>query len=183
MSLKINKVFFKNVYVLSPKTYSDNRGSFFESWNKKMFNELLDINYEFVQDNHSISIEGTLRGLHYQFPNPQGKLVRVISGEIFDVFVDVRESSSTFGQWCGVNLSSDNMKQIWIPPGFAHGFLTLSSRAEVLYKTTDYWHKENEKTIIWNDKNISIEWPVTKELIISEKDRNGIAFKKAQYLK
>ena len=104
MSLKINKVFFKSVYVLSPKTYSDNRGFFFESWNKKMFNELLDINYEFVQDNHSISIEGTLRGLHYQFPNPQGKLVRVISGEIFDVFVDVRESSSTFGQWCGVNL-------------------------------------------------------------------------------
>ncbi len=183
MSLKINKVFFKSVYVLSPKTYSDNRGSFFESWNKKIFNELLNINYEFVQDNHSISIEGTLRGLHYQFPNPQGKLVRVISGEIFDVFVDLRKSSSTFGQWGGVNLSSDNMKQIWIPSGFAHGFLTLSSKAEVLYKTTDYWHKENEKTIIWDDKNISIKWPTTKKIIISEKDRNGISFKKAQYFK
>ena len=149
--------------MISPKYYSDNRGSFFESWNKKKFNQLLNVNHEFVQDNHSISIEGTLRGLHYQFPNPQGKLIRVISGEIFDVFVDLRESSSTFGQWRGINLSSDNMKQIWIPPGFAHGFLTLSSKAEVLYKTTDYWYKENEKTIIWNDKNISIDWPLTKK--------------------
>ena len=183
MSLKINKVFFKSVYVLSPKVYSDNRGSFYESWNKKIFNDLLKINHEFVQDNHSISTEGTLRGLHYQIPNPQGKLVRVISGEIYDVFVDLRESSSSFGQWSGVNLSSDNMKQIWIPPGFAHGFLTLSSKAEVLYKTTGYWQKENEKTIIWNDKNISIEWPTTKKVIISEKDLNGIAFKNAQYFK
>tara|TARA_B100000989_G_C19525328_1_gene466514 strand:+ start:1021 stop:1572 length:552 start_codon:yes stop_codon:yes gene_type:complete len=183
VSLKINKVFFKSVYVLSPKVYSDNRGSFFESWNKKIFNDLLKINHEFVQDNHSISTKGTLRGLHYQFPNPQGKLVRVISGEIYDVFVDLRESSSSFGQWSGVNLSSDNMKQIWIPPGFAHGFLTLSSKAEVLYKTTGYWQKENEKTIIWNDKNISIEWPTTKKVIISEKDLNGIAFKNAQYFK
>ena len=183
MSLTINEIFFKNVCVFSPKTYSDNRGYFFESWNKKSFNKLLDVNYDFVQDNHSISIEGTLRGLHYQFPNPQGKLVRVTSGEIFDVIVDIRESSSTFGQWRGVNLSSDNMKQIWIPPGFAHGFLTLSSKAEVLYKTTDYWDKENEKTIIWNDKDISIDWPATKKVIISEKDQNGIIFKKAQYFK
>lgn len=183
MSLSINEIFFKNVCVFSPKTYSDNRGYFFESWNKKSFNKLLDVNYDFVQDNHSISVEGTLRGLHYQFPNPQGKLVRVTSGEIFDVIVDIRESSSTFGQWRGVNLSSDNMKQIWIPPGFAHGFLTLSSKAEVLYKTTDYWHKENEKTIIWNDKDISIDWPATKKVIISEKDQNGIIFKKAQYFK
>ncbi len=183
MSLTINEIFFKNVCVFSPKTYSDNRGYFFESWNKKSFNKLLDVNYDFVQDNHSISVEGTLRGLHYQFPNPQGKLVRVTSGEIFDVIVDIRESSSTFGQWRGVNLSSDNMKQIWIPPGFAHGFLTLSSKAEVLYKTTDYWHKENEKTIIWNDKDISIDWPATKKVIISEKDQNGIIFKKAQYFK
>jgi dTDP-4-dehydrorhamnose 3,5-epimerase len=183
VSLSINEIFFKNVCVFSPKTYSDNRGYFFESWNKKSFNKLLDVNYDFVQDNHSISVEGTLRGLHYQFPNPQGKLVRVTSGEIFDVIVDIRESSSTFGQWRGVNLSSDNMKQIWIPPGFAHGFLTLSSKAEVLYKTTDYWHKENEKTIIWNDKDISIDWPATKKVIISEKDQNGIIFKKAQYFK
>ena len=183
MSLTINEIFFKNVCVFSPKTYSDNRGYFFESWNKKSFNKLLDVNYDFVQDNHSISVEGTLRGLHYQFPNPQGKLVRVTSGEIFEVIVDIRESSSTFGQWRGVNLSSDNMKQIWIPPGFAHGFLTLSSKAEVLYKTTDYWHKENEKTIIWNDKDISIDWPATKKVIISEKDQNGIIFKKAQYFK
>ncbi len=183
MSLTINEIFFKSVCVLSPKTYSDNRGYFFESWNKKIFNKILNVNYDFVQDNHSISIEGTLRGIHYQFPNPQGKLVRVISGEIFDVIVDIRESSSTFGQWRGVNLSSDNMKQVWIPPGFAHGFLTLSSKAEVLYKTTDYWHKENEKTIIWNDKDISIDWPVTKKVIISEKDQKGIIFKKAQYFK
>jgi len=183
VSLTINEIFFKNVCVFSPKTYSDNRGYFFESWNKKSFNKLLDVNYDFVQDNHSISVKGTLRGLHYQFPNPQGKLVRVISGEIFDVIVDIRESSSTFSQWRGVNLSSDNMKQIWIPPGFAHGFLTLSSKAPVLYKTTDYWHKENEKTIIWNDKDISIDWPATKKVIISEKDQNGIIFKKAQYFK
>ena len=122
MSLKINKIFFKSIYLLSPKLYSDNRGSFFESWNKKILNKLLNFDHEFVQDNHSISIQGTLRGLHYQYPNPQGKLVRVISGEIFDVFVDLRKSSSTFGRWHGVNLSSDNMRQLWIPPGFAHGF-------------------------------------------------------------
>lgn len=181
MNLTINEIFFENVFVLSPKTYLDNRGSFFESWNKKTFNELLNVNYEFVQDNHSISVEGTLRGLHYQLPNPQGKLVRVIYGEIFDVIVDIRLSSPTFGQWRGVNLSSVNMKQIWIPPGFAHGFLALSSKAEVLYKTTEYRHKESEKTIIWNDREISIKWPVTKNVIISNKDMNGIAFKKAQY--
>jgi len=181
VSLTINEIFFDNVFVLSPKTYSDNRGSFFESWNKKTFNKLLDVNYNFVQDNHSISVEGTLRGLHYQFPNPQGKLLRVIYGEIFDVILDIRQSSSTFGKWCGINLSSDNMKQIWIPPGFAHGFLTLSSKAEVLYKTTEHRHEESEKTIIWNDKEISIEWPITKNVIVSSKDNNGIAFKKAQY--
>ena len=181
MSLKINKIFFKSVYLLSPKLYSDNRGSFFESWNKKILNKLLNFDHEFVQDNHSISVRGTLRGLHYQYPNPQGKLVRVISGEVFDVFVDLRKSSSTFGRWHGVNLSSDNMRQLWIPQGFAHGFLTLSSKAEVLYKTTDYWNKDNEKIISWNDKIISIDWPATKKLIISEKDRNGIAFEKAQY--
>ena len=181
MSLTINEIFFKNVYVLSPKTYTDNRGSFFESWNKKTFSELLNVNYEFVQDNHSISAEGTLRGLHYQFPNPQGKLVRVINGEIFDVIVDIRKSSSTFGQWRGVNLSSDNMRQIWIPPGSAHGFLALSSKAEVLYKTTEHRYEKSEKTIIWNDREISIKWPLTKNLIISNKDMKGIAFKKAQY--
>ena len=181
MSLTINESFFDSVFVLSPKTYLDNRGSFFESWNKKIFNKLLDVNYNFVQDNHSISVEGTLRGLHYQFPNPQGKLVRVIYGEIFDVIVDIRRSSSTFGQWRGINLSSDNMKQIWIPPGFAHGFLTLSSKAEVLYKTTEHRHEESERTIIWNDKDLLIEWPLSKDLIISNKDKNGTAFKKAPY--
>lgn len=183
MSLTINESFFDSVVVLSPKTYSDNRGSFFESWNEKTFNKLLDVNYDFVQDNHSISVEGTLRGLHYQFPNPQGKLVRVIYGEIFDVIVDIRRSSSTFGQWRGINLSSANMKQIWIPPGFAHGFLTLSLKAEVLYKTTEHRHEESERTIIWNDKDILIEWPVAKDVIISNKDKNGTAFKKAQYFK
>lgn len=181
MSLIINESFFDSVFVLSPKTYFDNRGSFFESWNKKTFNKLLDVNYNFVQDNHSISVQRTLRGLHYQFPNPQGKLVRVIYGEIFDVIVDIRRSSSTFGQWRGINLSSDNMKQIWIPPGFAHGFLTLSSKAEVLYKTTEHRHEESERTIIWNDKDLLIEWPLSKDLIISNKDKNGTAFKKAPY--
>ena len=124
-----------------------------------------------------------MRGLHYQFPNPQGKLLRVIYGEIFDVIVDIRKSSSTFGQWRGINLSSDNMKQIWIPPGFAHGFLALSSKAEVLYKTTEHRHEESERTIIWDDKEILIEWPVTKDVIISNKDKNGTTFKKAQYFK
>ena len=181
MSLTINENFFDSVFVLSPKTYNDNRGSFFESWNEKTFNKLLNVNYDFVQDNHSISVEGTLRGLHYQFPNPQGKLVRVIYGEIFDVILDIRRSSSTFGKWRSINLSSDNMKQIWIPPGFAHGFLTLSSKAEVLYKTTEHRHEESERTIIWNDKDILIDWPLSKDLIISNKDKNGTAFKKAQY--
>jgi len=169
VSLTINEIFFKNVYVLSPKTYTDNRGSFFESWNKKTFSELLNVNYEFVQDNHSISAEGTLRGLHYQFPNPQGKLVRVINGEIFDVIVDIRKSSSTFGQWRGVNLSSDNMKQIWIPPGFAHGFLTLSNTAIVSYKTTNYYSKDHEINIRFDSFNI--DWPkLNIKYILSTKD-------------
>ena len=180
--MKFTKTFLDGVILIEPDVYEDQRGFFNETYQKKRYEDegIFD---DFVQDNHSISVEGTLRGLHYQLPNPQGKLVRVISGEIFDVIVDIRESSSTFGQWCGVNLSSNNMKQIWIPPGFAHGFLALSSKAEVLYKTTDHRHKENEKTIIWNDKDISIEWPATKKVIVSEKDQKGVAFKKAQYFK
>jgi dTDP-4-dehydrorhamnose 3,5-epimerase len=173
MSLKVDDIFFNDVYVFTPTIYSDKRGSFFESWNKNTFNNLIGQDYDFVQDNHSISSYGTIRGLHYQIPNPQGKLVRVISGEIFDVAIDIRKSSRTFGKWCGVILSSENAKQIWIPPGFAHGFLVLSSNAEVIYKTTDYWHKESEKTIIWDDKHISIQWPKTKKIIVSDKDKKG----------
>ena len=173
MSLKVTDIFFNDVYVFTPTIFSDNRGSFFESWNKNTFNSLIEQDYNFVQDNHSISSYGTLRGLHYQIPNPQGKLVRVISGEISDVAIDIRKSSRTFGKWCGVILSSENAKQIWIPPGFAHGFLVLSSIAEVIYKTTDYWHKESEKTIIWDDKDLSIQWPKTNKIIVSDKDKKG----------
>ena len=163
--------------LLRPNVMTDNRGFFYESWNHKIFNELLLKNNQnpvkFIQDNHSKSIKGVLRGLHYQLdPNPQGKLVRCISGEIFDVAVDIRQQSNTFKKWIGVSLSSENHSQLWIPKGFAHGFLTISENAEVVYKVTDLWNKNAERSIKWNDTDLSIDWPslTTGKPLISEKD-------------
>ena len=158
--------------IISNKVFEDQRGYFYESWNKNKFNEAVNEEIEFVQDNHSFSNIGVLRGLHYQLsPHEQGKLVRCINGRIFDVIVDIRISSPTFKKWSGLELSSINKKQLWVPSGFAHGFLTLSQEAEVLYKTTGFWEPSSERSIHWNDPTLSIKWPVcSKDKIISEKD-------------
>ena len=147
--------------IIEPKVFGDERGFFFESFNEQVFNAATGNTLLFVQDNHSKSVKGVLRGLHYQLPpKAQGKLVRVVQGEVFDVAVDIRKDSPTYGQWVGEILSADNKKQLWIPPGFAHGFLTLSDTAEFLYKTTDYWSPEHERAIIWNDTTLNIDWPL-----------------------
>ena len=158
--------------LIYPQVFHDRRGFFFESWNQKTFNTKVSPCIEFFQDNHSCSSKGTLRGLHYQLPPyEQGKLVRCIYGEIFDVAIDLRRSSNTFGKWAGVYLSSDNFQQFFIPAGFAHGFLTLSEKAEVLYKATNYWHKDSERSIKWNDPFLKIDWPLNIEFQLSSKDK------------
>lgn len=167
--------------VLKPDIYTDQRGYFFETWNQRIFNEVFKLNILFVQDNQSYSNYGTLRGLHFQLnPMAQGKLVRVTSGEVCDVLVDLRKNSETFGSWAKVILNSKNKKQIWIPQGFAHGFMTLSEEAIVEYKVTNYWSKKHERTLIWNDKTLSIEWPdlnkINKSPHLSIKDTNGKTF-------
>ncbi len=162
-----------DVVILEPKVFGDERGFFFESYNEKKFAEAIGYAPQFVQDNHSRSAKGVLRGLHYQIQQPQGKLVRVTAGEVFDVVVDIRKSSPTFGQWVGVHLSGDNKKQLWIPPGFAHGFVVLSDFAEFLYKTTDFYAPEHERCIIWNDPQIGIDWPLADAPILSGKDQQG----------
>lgn len=165
-----------SVVLLEPKVFCDGRGYFFESFNQKTFEEAIGLSPRFVQENHSKSIKGVLRGLHYQLPpKAQGKLVRVIHGEIFDAVVDIRKDSPTFGQWLGEVLSADNKKQLWIPPGFAHGFLTLSEIAEVLYKATDFYAPENERCIAWNDPEIGIAWPLQSDPILSGKDQCGLS--------
>lgn len=161
------------ILILEPTVYGDDRGFFFESFNSARFYELTGINKNFVQDNHSKSAKNVLRGLHYQINQPQGKLVRVVSGEVFDVSVDIRKNSPTFGKWVGIYLSADNKKQIWIPEGFAHGFLVLSDTAEFLYKTTDYYAPEHERNIVWNDPEIGIEWPLREEPVVSAKDKSA----------
>ena len=167
-----------DVKVIEPKVFEDERGFFFESFNHKLFEDALGYSVNFVQDNHSKSTKGILRGLHYQLPpHAQGKLVRVVEGEVFDVAVDIRKSSPTFGQWVGEFLSAENKKQLWIPEGFAHGFLTLSKTADFLYKTTDYYSKEHERSIFWNDETISITWPQHAEVYVSEKDKNAASLK------
>lgn len=159
--MKVTATKIPGLLVIEPKVIGDERGFFFESYNEKAFNEATGVALNFVQDNHSKSVKGVLRGLHYQLPpKAQGKLVRVVQGEVFDVAVDIRKDSPTYGQWAGEVLSAENKKQLWIPPGFAHGFLTLSDTAEFLYKTTDYWSPEHERAIIWNDSTLSIDWPL-----------------------
>lgn len=161
------------VMIIEPKVFGDERGFFFESFNAKKFAELTGVDVEFVQDNHSLSAKNILRGLHYQIKQAQGKLVRVVTGEVFDVTVDIRKSSPRFGQWTGVVLSAENQRQLWIPPGFAHGFVVLSDKAEFLYKTTDYWAPEYERSLQWNDPAIGIEWPIQGEPVMSAKDQQG----------
>lgn len=159
-----------DVLVLEPKVFGDARGFFFESFNARDFAQATGLNVDFVQDNHSKSAKGVLRGLHYQIEHAQGKLVRVVQGEVFDVAVDLRQSSPTFGQWVGEHLSADNKRQMWVPPGFAHGFLVLSESAEFLYKTTDYWYPEHERSLLWSDPSIGIQWPIEVQPLLAAKD-------------
>lgn len=168
------------VLLIEPKVFGDARGFFFESFNQRQFTDALQREVHFVQDNHSRSAQHVLRGLHYQIQQPQGKLVRVIQGEVFDVAVDIRKSSPTFGRWVGVRLSADNKHQLWIPEGFAHGFLVLSETAEFLYKTTDYYAPQFERTIRWNDPSLAIAWPVDAEPRLSSKDQQGSLLHQAE---
>ncbi|TBM12057.1 dTDP-4-dehydrorhamnose 3,5-epimerase [Hafnia paralvei] len=169
--MNVIKTDIPDVLIFEPKVFGDERGFFFESFNQKIFEEAVGYSVNFVQDNHSKSSKGVLRGLHYQAPPfAQGKLVRCIAGEVFDVAVDIRRESETFGQWVGVNLSAENKRQLWIPEGFAHGFLTLSDTADFLYKTTNYYHPESELGIIWSDTTLEIIWPDVSTIILSEKD-------------
>src|SRR5690554_3775282 len=164
------------VVLIEPKVFGDDRGFFFESFNQKAFEETIGRQVNFVQDNHSRSARNVLRGLHYQIKNVQGKLVHVTAGEVFDVAVDVRKSSPTFGQWVGAILSAENKKQLWVPEGFAHGFVVLSESADFLYKTTDYYAPEHERCIVWNDPTLGIEWPIEGEPVLSGKDAQGARF-------
>ena len=180
--MKATPTAIPDVVMLEPRVFEDDRGAFFESFNARAFAKALGIDVHFVQDNHSTSVRNVLRGLHYQIRQPQGKLVRVVSGEIFDVAVDVRKSSPTFGRWVGAVMSAANRLQMWIPPGFAHGFLTVSDRAEVLYKATDFYAPEHETTIMWNDPTLAIDWPLQRhgEPRLSPKDQHGIRFDAAE---
>lgn len=167
------------VLILEPKVFGDDRGFFFESFNQRDFAQVTGLDVEFVQDNHSRSAKNVLRGLHYQIQNPQGKLVRVTHGTVFDVAVDMRRSSPNFGKWAGVELSADNKRQLWVPPGFAHGFVVLSDAAEFLYKTTDYWYPEFERSLRWNDPQVAIAWPIQGDPQLAKKDAEGSPFASA----
>jgi dTDP-4-dehydrorhamnose 3,5-epimerase len=169
-----------DVLVLEPKVFGDARGFFFESFNARDFREITGLQVEFVQDNHSKSAKGVLRGLHYQIQHAQGKLVRVTQGAVFDVAVDLRKSSPTFGRWIGQVLTAENFRQLWIPPGFAHGFVVLSDSAEFLYKTTDYWYPEHERSLLWNDPTVGVEWPIDFEPQLAAKDAAGKPFGQAE---
>ena len=177
--MKATRLAIPDVVLIQPKVFGDARGFFFESFNQKAFNEATGTNHAFVQDNHSRSSQGVLRGLHYQIQQPQGKLVRVARGRVWDVAVDIRKSSPTFGQWVGAELSEDNQHQLWVPQGFAHGFVVLSESADFLYKTTDYYAPEHERCIAWNDPQLAIAWPIAGAPSLSAKDMQGFAFAQA----
>jgi dTDP-4-dehydrorhamnose 3,5-epimerase len=180
MPITVTPTAIPDVLTIEPKVFGDDRGWFFESFNEKEFSAAVGQSVKFVQDNHSSSKKGVLRGLHYQMEQTQGKLVRVYHGTVFDVVVDLRQSSTTFGKWVGVELSAENKKQLWIPPGFAHGFLVLSETAEFLYKTTDYWHAASEKCIVWNDPDLNIQWPdIRMAPILNSKDATGLSWSDA----
>ena len=182
MAIEIIHTSIPDVLIIKPRVFEDDRGFFFESFNKQAWLEATGLEVDFVQDNHSRSSKGVLRGLHYQLPpHPQAKLIRVIEGEIFDVAVDIRHESQTFGQWTGHRLSAENKLQMWVPVGFAHGFLVLSETAEVLYKTTDYYSPEDERSIIWNDATLSIEWPDIDKISLSGKDLKAPDFKEGEF--
>jgi len=179
--LKIIPTSIPDVLIIEPKVFGDERGFFFESFNQAKFESFIGRQVNFVQDNHSKSVKNVLRGLHYQIQQPQGKLVRVVQGEVFDVAVDIRKSSPTFGKWVGEVLSADNKKQLWVPEGFAHGFVVLSEAAEFLYKTTDYYAPEHERSILWNDLAIAIKWPINGEPILSAKDQQAKTLATAEH--
>jgi len=170
MPYTVTQTDLPEVFILEPKVFGDDRGFFFESFNQLDFQRATGLDVQFVQDNHSKSSKGVLRGLHYQIQHPQGKLVRVTQGTVFDVAVDMRRSSPNFGQWIGVELSADNKRQLWVPPGFAHGFVVISDSAEFLYKTTDYWYPEHERSLLWCDPTVGIRWPMVDEPTLAAKD-------------
>ena len=177
--MKVRPTALPDVVAVEPKVFGDSRGHFFESFNRRALEAALGRPLEFVQDNDSLSARGVLRGLHYQLPNPQAKLVRVVRGEVFDVAVDLRRGAPSFGRWVGEVLSAENRRELFIPEGFAHGFLVLSETAEVLYKTTDYWHPEHERCIRWDDPELGIAWPLAGPPVVSAKDAAGSAFRDA----
>jgi dTDP-4-dehydrorhamnose 3,5-epimerase len=178
--MKVIETKISDVKIIEPRIFSDERGFFYESYNSREFAKNAGINATFVQDNHSRSGKNVLRGLHYQIQQPQGKLVRVIAGEVFDVAVDIRRSSPTFGQWVGVMLTAQNFRQLWVPAGFAHGFVVVSDQAEFFYKTTDYYAPQFERSIAWNDPELNIDWPLQGEPLLSPKDHGGVPFKSAE---
>jgi dTDP-4-dehydrorhamnose 3,5-epimerase len=178
--MKVAPTEISDVLVLEPAMFRDERGFFVETWNARAFREVLKVDAQFVQDNHSRSSRNVLRGLHYQVKQPQGKLVRVSRGRVFDVAVDLRKSSRNFGRWISLELSEDDNRELWIPPGFAHGFLALSEIADVLYKSTDYYAPEHERCIIWNDPALAIRWPLNGEPVLSPRDRLGVLLDKAE---
>ena len=180
MPFTVTPTAIPDVLVLEPKVFGDARGFFFESFNARDFAAATGVDAQFVQDNHSKSAKGVLRGLHYQIQHAQGKLVRAVAGSVFDVAVDLRRSSPTFGRWVGVELSAENHRQLWVPPGFAHGFVVLSESAEFLYKTTDYWYPEHERSLAWNDPEIGIEWPIDFTPQLAAKDQAGKRFAEAE---
>jgi dTDP-4-dehydrorhamnose 3,5-epimerase len=181
MSLNVIRTAIPDVMIIEPKVFGDARGFFFESFNEKAFAEATGLDVAFVQDNHSRSAKGVLRGLHYQIQQPQGKLVRAVRGAVFDVAVDIRKSSATFGKCVGVELSEDNHRQLWVPPGFAHGFVVLSDSADFLYKTTDYYAPQFERSIVWNDPDIGVAWPdLGAPILLSAKDQQGARLSEAE---
>lgn len=177
------KLKIPELILFEPNVFEDQRGFFFESFNKELYEKAIELDLNFVQDNHSASVKNVLRGLHYQLRSPQGKLVRVTQGEVYDVAVDIRKTSPTFGKWAGVYLSAENKKQLWIPEGFAHGFLTISDFAQFQYKTTCYYNPNDEFSIIWNDDFLNIDWPLTSDPIVSEKDKKAQSFIGAKVFK
>lgn len=180
--MQVTPTAIPDVIILEPKIFGDDRGFFFESFNARGFRDATGLDRDFVQDNHSKSARNVLRGLHYQVQQPQGKLVRVVQGEVFDVAVDIRRASPNFGKWVGVHLSADNKRQLWVPEGFAHGFVVLSDTAEFLYKTTDFYNPALERSILWNDADLNIEWPIDDEPLLSSKDRAGSSFNEVDVL-
>lgn len=180
MPITVTPTAIPDVLIIEPKVFGDHRGLFFEAFNENDFTNAVGEKVIFVQDNHSLSKKGVLRGLHYQMEQPQGKLLRVTNGSVFDVAVDLRQSSKTFGKWVGIELSAKNKKQLWIPMGFAHGFLVLSDEAEVLYKTTNYWHAASEQCIAWNDSHLNIQWPqIGMVTILNSNDMQGLSWSQA----